>query len=175
LYVSAEKAIILGLFVLLYEKGRDNPTLRALSNRLLDPKVFCLTPESKKKLMDTIEFFKDEKLYDRLRENRNNFIAHVASIQPTAHNQVESEHIYRLVPKTVYLAELLEEALKVPSHRYDNQFNSRAREIALYFSHTKPDELLAELFSARSLPAAEYNAKAELFLKRLYQRERSAR
>jgi hypothetical protein len=80
LYIPAEKAIILGLFVLLYEKGRDCPSLRTISNRLLDPKVFSLSPDSKTKFLDAMDFFKDEKLYDRFKENRDNFVAHVASI-----------------------------------------------------------------------------------------------
>jgi hypothetical protein len=175
LYVPAEKAIILGLFVLLYEKGSDFPTLRTLSNRLFDPKIFTLSPDSKKRLLDAREFFSDEKLYDRFKDNRNNFVAHVASIEATADNQVEYDHIYRLVPKAVYLAELLGQELKLPSRCYDNQFDHRTRELAQFFSHSQPDDLLADLFHNRSLPTAEFNAKVDEFLQELALRERAAR
>jgi hypothetical protein len=53
LYIPTEKAIILGLFVLLYEKTSDFPTLRTLSNRLFDPKIFALSPDSKKRFLDS--------------------------------------------------------------------------------------------------------------------------
>jgi hypothetical protein len=167
--------MILGLFVLLYEKGRDFPNLRALANRMLDPKVHNASSDSKKKLQDTAEFFKDERLYERFRDNRNNFVAHVASIQATADSVVEHDHIYRLVPKAVYLDELMAAELKEPSHYYDNQFKVHASELALYFSHSEPDDLLADLFHNRSLPTAEFNAKVDEFLQELSQRERSAR
>jgi hypothetical protein len=175
LYVPVEKAIILGLFVLLYEKGRDLPNLRTLSNRLLAQKSFTLAPDSKKKFLDATEFFKDEKLYERFKDNRNNFVAHVASIEATPENQVENEHLYRLVPKAVYLAELLALELKLPSRFYDNQLDHRASELAFYFSHSEPDSLLADLFRSRSLPTADFNAKVDLFLKDRYERERFAR
>jgi hypothetical protein len=67
------------------------------------------------------------------------------------------------VPKTIYFVELLLAELLSPPSNFDIQFTELSKEVARYFSHSKPDELLADLFSKRSLPAAEFNAGADQF------------
>jgi hypothetical protein len=80
-----------------------------------------------------------------------------------------------LVPKTIHLIELLHSELAgYPSH-FTNQFKGIAQEVARRFSHSEPDQLLADLFESRSLPADQYDAAADWFFFRYGQREKAAR
>jgi hypothetical protein len=68
---------------------------------------------------------------------------------------------------------LARELTGLPTH-YDTWFKYRGERVANYFSHSKPDELLAELFACRSLPADAFNTKVDEFLEKLHKRERAA-
>ena len=166
---SKEAALILHLWILLYDKT----TSRNLNLQQIGEQCVLSTPSPN--ITDCLGFLSQAEFSNRFIRHRHNFLAHLASIQATRQDIVEHDYIYRLVPKTIYLVELLQaELLNQPTY-FNNQFTSFSREVARYFSHSKPDELLADLFSKRSLPTPDFNAEADQFLKNLHQREKDAR
>jgi hypothetical protein len=80
-----------------------------------------------------------------------------------------------VVPKTIHLVELLNDELGGHPPYFDNQFTSIARDVAGFFSHSKSDSLLAELFSNRSLPTKEFEMAVSGFLDAFVVREKTAR
>jgi hypothetical protein len=106
---------------------------------------------------------------------RNKFIAHISSVQPSAENIVDYSDIYRVVPKTIHLVELLNSELGGHPLYFDNQFIGIASEVAGFFSHNQPDALLAELFKNRSLSSDEFETAVGRLLKLYVERERGGR
>jgi hypothetical protein len=175
-YLSSakEKSIILDLWALLYDDAKKSPpNLINLCDQLNNPKVFPHRPKSEA-LSDCVWYLKRKGFSDRFTSHRHQFIAHIASIQPTPDNIVEHDYIYRLVPKTIRLVELLHEELEAFPTYFDNQFATIADGIAHYFSHSEPDPLLAELFAKRSLPAVDFFKESNKFLKSIGEREKAA-
>jgi hypothetical protein len=166
---SKEATIILHLWILLYDETiKKNLNLQRLGEQ-------CVLRTPSPAVTDCLGFLSRDEFSKRFNRHRNNFLAHVASIQASPQDFVDHDHIYRLVPRTIYLVELLQaQLLNYPTH-FDNQFTSFSREVAGYFHHSKPDGLLADLFSKRSLPAAAFNQEADQFWNNLRQRERDAR
>ena len=176
LYSPFEKSLVLGLSALLFDQSRGLTTLRDLSQKVLEGKHFEISEDSKLKLEETVDLLGDESAKTRFWKNRSEFIAHVSSIEASPENVVEAKQIYRLVPKTIFLEELLSEVIfpKLSMH-YDNQFTSVARDIAPRLYHSRPDEYLAELFSKRSLPAGRFSQDFGDIIEKLFLRERAAR
>jgi hypothetical protein len=164
---SKEVVLILHLWILLYETRKQNLNLQKLGEQCV-----LLTPSSY--ITDCLEFLNREEFSKRFIRHRHNFLAHLASIQATPQDIVDHGHIYRLVPKTIYLVELLQAEFLSQPPCFDNQFTSFSKSVAGYFHHSKPDELLVDLFRKRSLPAVDFNAEADRFLKNLHKREKDA-
>jgi hypothetical protein len=166
---SKEAALILHLWILLYDKtSKKHLNLQELGEQ-------CVLSNPSSDITDCLEFLNRDGFSKRFTRHRHNFLAHLASIQATPQDIVDHGHIYRLVPKTIYLVELLQAELLSQQPYFDNQFTSFSKKVAGYFRHSKPDELLADLFCKRSLPAAEFDIQADQFLKNLHQREKDAR
>jgi len=147
--LTKEKAIILELWALLYDEGEySDPNLQHPIKKLNDPREFPDRPKSQA-LIECCRYVNGDDLRKRFDLHRNNFIAHIASLEPAVANTikiVEYGYIHRLVPKTIHLVELLHaELADYPSH-FTNQFRGIAQAVARRFSHSEPDPLLAELF-----------------------------
>jgi hypothetical protein len=165
-YGPLKRSIMLHLWALIFETHKDAPTLRKVVSGMLNPLNNFIIPDGlKTKLIDTEEFFNGQGTKEIFEKNRNKFIAHVESIAPSVNNQVEDQSLYRLIPKAIYLSELLHfELLGFPDHNH-RKFKSLSEQVAPMFHHTRPDELLTRLFLQRSSPAADYNKVAdELFI-----------
>lgn len=178
LFSAKEKSIILDLWDLLYDEGEySDPNLQHLVKKLNDPREFPNRKQSQA-LTECRRYVDSSDLRNRFDLHRNNFLAHIASLEPATANSikiVEYGYIHRLVPKTIHLIELLHSELAgYPSH-FTNQFKGIAQEVARRFSHSEPDQLLADLFESRSLPADQYDAAADWFFFRYGQREKAAR
>jgi len=172
---SKEVSLILHLWILLYDKGEKSDfNLQDLGKQLNDPRIFPKRTQSKITI-ECLKFVRRNEFEKRFNTHRNKFLAHLASLQATPQDIVKHDYIYRLVPKTIYLAELLQGELLSPPAYFDNQFTVFSREVAPHFSHSKPDELLVDLFSKRSLPTSEFEVEADQFLKNFHQREKDAR
>jgi hypothetical protein len=165
---SKEVALILDLWILLYEARRQNPNLLKLGEQ-------CVLRKPSPEISDCLEFLSRDEFSSRFIRHRHNFIAHLASIQATRQDLVEQQQIYFLVPKTIDLVELLHGQLFDYPTYFDNQFTVFSEEVAGYFHHSKPDDLLADLFSKRALPATAFDFEADTFIKNLHQREKEAR
>jgi hypothetical protein len=175
LYSPFEKSLILSLSALLFDQSRGLTTLRDLSQKVSEGKHFEISEDLKCKLEETCDLLADESAKARFWKNRSEFIAHVSSIEANPENIVEGKQIYRLVPKTIYLGELLSAVISPKlSMPYDNQFTTVAKEIARRFNHSGPDEYLAELFSKRSLSASKFNQDLGEIIDKLFLREREA-
>jgi hypothetical protein len=166
------------LWDLLYDEGEySDPNLQHLVKKLNDPREFPNRKQSQA-LTECRRYVDSSDLRNRFDLHRNNFLAHIASLEPATANSikiVEYGYIHRLVPKTIHLIELLHSELAgYPSH-FTNQFKGIAQEVARRFSHSEPDQLLADLFESRSLPADQYDAAADWFFFRYGQREKAAR
>jgi hypothetical protein len=171
---SKEDSIVLNVWKLLYDDGQDSPpNLQVLARGLNNPRKFPDRQPSKT-LTDCCRYLNRDSFRKRFDLHRNNFIAHLSSVQPSTENVVDYDYIYRVVPKTIYLVELLHEKLEdYPSH-FGNQFTVTALEAAPYFSHSKPDQLLAELFASRSLPRGEFEMAVKRFLEASIERQKAA-
>lgn len=168
---SKEASLILNLWILLYDKGEKSDfNLHNLGEQLNDPRIFPERTRSKA-LIECLKFVRRTE-FERFNIHRNNFLAHLASIQATQKDVVDHGYIYRLVPKTIYLVELLNAELHNSPLYFDNQFSVFSIEVAAHCHHSKPDELLANLFSKRSLPTPEFDVEADQFLENLQRRER---
>lgn len=176
---SKEAGLILNLWILLYDKGeKSDSNLQDLGKQLNDPRIFPERTQSKTTI-ECLKFVRHNEFEKRFNTHRNNFLAHLASLQGSKQvsqqDIVEHNYIYRLVPKTIFLVELLHaQLLNYPTH-FDNQFTVFSREVCGYFHHSEPDQLLADLFSKRSLPTSEFKVEADQFLENFQQRERNAR
>jgi hypothetical protein len=169
--VPFERSILLHLWALLFDKGPDVQTLRAVAGKILNPKKFTLSKAVRGALEDTLDFFKDESVYEIFQKNRKSFIAHVQSIGPSEDNLINDHLLYRLAPKAIYLAELLHFELEGFRDHRNNQFKAVSEETAPFFHHSAPDDLLARLFSQRSLIATEFDGAAKDFFDALGKRE----
>jgi hypothetical protein len=107
--------------------------------------------------------------------HRNNFIAHLASTEPSPDNIVAEKEIYAVVPKTIHLVELVHAELHPYSMHLGNIFTSTARDVASFFHHISADPLLARLFEQRALPVEEYERAVATFLNEYVAREKAAR
>jgi hypothetical protein len=142
---------------------------------MLNPNRFSLSQDARNALRDTQDFFSSQQVDELFQNSRKSFIAHVLSVDHSAENFVEDELLYRLIPKAIYLAELLHFQLLGFETHFDTQFKTLSKDIAPFFYHTEPDELLDRLFSKRTLPAAEYKNAVEEFLFAVGERERVMR
>ena len=172
---AKEDSIILNLWALLYDDGQDSQSnLQRLCKDLNDPRYFP-GRQSSKSLADCCRYLNRDGIRNRFDLHRNNFIAHISSALPSAENIVDYSHIYRVVPKTIQLVELLNGELSGHPLYFDNKFNVTALEATGFFSHSEPDRLLGDLFANRSLSAEEFEAEVSGFLDAFVQREKGAR
>lgn len=175
LSIAKEDSIILNVWALLYDRGEySEPTLSRLGLDLSDPRYFP-DRQGSQSLPSCIRYLSGDSFTKRFTLHRNEFIAHISSSQASSHNIVDDKDIYRVVPKTIYLAELLNGDLANYSLYFDNQFKGIARDVARFFSHSEPDALLAELFAKRALPTDEFEAAVTAFLDAYVAREKAER
>jgi hypothetical protein len=173
LYGPFKRSIMLHLWALIFETHRDAPSLRKIVGAMLAPKNDFSVPDAlRSSLKDTEEFFDSQGIAEIFGKNRNKFIAHVESIALSAENHVEDQQLYRLIPKAIYLSELLHFELLGFSDHNNTKFKSLSEQVAPMFHHLSPDELLAQFFSKRSLPIVDYNNAVEEFFFSFRERER---
>jgi hypothetical protein len=170
-----QRSIVLHLWALVFEKGTDAETLRVIANRILNPNKFTLSEDIRKALRDTQDFFSSQKVDELFQNNRKSFIAHVLSVDHSAENFVEDELLYRLIPKAIYLMELLHFQLLGFECDFDTHFKTLSKNVAPFFHHTGSDEYLDRLFSKRTLPTTDYKQAAEEFFFAVRERERFMR
>jgi hypothetical protein len=171
-YGPLKRSIMLHLWALIFETHKDAPPLRKIVVGILNPKNnFGISDGLKTKLIDTEDLFNGQGTKEILEKNRNKFIAHVESIAPSAKDQVEDQRLYRLFPKAIYLSELLHFELLGFSDHNDTKFKSLSEQVAPMLHHTRPDELLAQLFCKRSLPMVDYDNVVDEFFIAFRERE----
>jgi len=175
-YLSSahEAYLVLALWNLLYDESKDTKGhLRKLAERLLDcgVKSKCFRMEHLNDCLSFLENKQSAKAFERYRHKR---LAHLGTYEETKDVRLNSDLIYRLVPKTSYLFELLHEELEqIPSYT-DNQWSTTGLMVAHFFSHSGKDELLFKLFRSRVVPSEEYRKAVRSFISKRDRRERKA-
>jgi hypothetical protein len=125
-------------------------------------------------LNDCLSFLENKQSAKEFERYRHKRLAHLGTYEETKDVRLNSDLIYRLVPKTSYLFELLHEELEqIPSYT-DNQWSTTGLMVAHFFSHSGKDELLFKLFRSRVLPSEEYRKAVRSFISKRDRRERKA-
>src|ERR1700730_8991243 len=176
-YLSSahEAYLALGLWNLLYDDSKDaEGHLRRLAERLLQCGV-----KSKgfpvESLGDCLSFLGNKRTATAFKQYRDKRLAHLETYEETKNVDLNSDLIYRLVPKLSYLFETLHEELERLPLYTDNQWSITVLWTAPFFSHSGKDELLFKLFQSRALPSEEYRKAVRSFISRRNRRERKAR
>lgn len=173
---SAHEAYLaLAIWNLLYDESRGTKGhLRKLAERLLAcgvrNKDFPID-----NLKDCLSFLgnkRSAKAFERYRHER---LAHLGTYDETKDVHLKSDLIYRLVPKTSYLFEILNEELARLPEYAENKWSATGLRTAYFFSHSGKDELLFKLFQSRILPSEEYRKAVRSFISKRNRRERKAR
>ncbi len=173
---SAQEAYLaLALWNLLYDDSKGTKGhLRKLAERLLECRV-----RSKDfpidSLKDCLSFLGDKRSAKAFERYRHRRLAHLGTYEETKDVHLNSDLIYRLVPKTSYLFEILKAELgRVPEYT-ENQWSATGLMTAHFFSHSGKDELLFKLFQSRVLPSEKYRKAMRSFISKRNRRERKAR
>ena len=175
-YLSSahEAYLALALWNLLYDESeRTKGHLRKLAERLLRCRVHS-KDFSAAILTDCLAFLRDRrsaKAFERFRHNR---LAHLGTYEETKGIDLNSDLIYRLVPKTSHLFEILHDELeRIPLYT-NNQWEGTSSETAKFFSQSRRGDLLFKLFKSRVLRSMEYRKAVRSFISRRNRRERKA-
>jgi hypothetical protein len=172
---SKEQSIIVGAHAILYDTMRRSPpNLLKLAREIKN-----FGPSNAVEIDDALTFLEDKELSDPFCVQLDKWLAHIDSLTFTEPDVIKAvpifSHVYNVVPKTIYLSELLHSQFHSYLLYNDNKFKTLGNEIAAHFHHSAPDALLADLFSSRPLPSAEFKTEVKQFLVEYRKRQDKSR